>query len=100
LLQKQIAIDLGVSQECYSLYETGKREPDHQRLKQIAAYFDVSIDYLLDHAPPDREKTIDLRGLSEEDKVYLRETVELMKLRNKNKLFESAGGFSPKGAGT
>lgn len=36
-----------MTQQRISAYEKGKREPDIESLKQIANYFNCSIDYLL-----------------------------------------------------
>ena len=46
--QTQMAKLLNVSQNTYSQYETGKIEWTASTLVQIADYFNVSIDYLLD----------------------------------------------------
>ncbi|MBC6314042.1 helix-turn-helix domain-containing protein [Listeria grandensis] len=48
LTQAQMAAYLNISQNTYSQYETGKIEWTASTLIQIANYFDVSIDYLLD----------------------------------------------------
>ncbi|GHU63019.1 hypothetical protein FACS189418_5500 [Clostridia bacterium] len=45
--QFDIAKELNLSREAYSMYETGKRQPSFDCLFNIANYFDVSIDYLL-----------------------------------------------------
>ena len=42
-----LGMELGMSQNTISRYETGTREPSHDELITIADYFDVSIDYLL-----------------------------------------------------
>lgn len=47
MTQKEIANILGISQQAYANYETGKRQPDQEMLLQIANFFDVSVDYLL-----------------------------------------------------
>ena len=47
LLQKQLAMDLGVTQACIGKWETGDREPSLNDLIKIAKYFGVSTDYLL-----------------------------------------------------
>ena len=47
LLQKEIAKELGISAAAYSLYEKGQREPKLDLLEKMAAYFGVTIDYLL-----------------------------------------------------
>ncbi len=45
--QLKVALDLNVSREALSYYETGKRNPDIQTLKLLSNYFNVSIDYLI-----------------------------------------------------
>ena len=46
--QLKLALDLNMSQNTISRYETGEREADYRSLILIADYFDVSIDYLLE----------------------------------------------------
>lgn len=46
--QVKLSIDLCLSQNTISRYETGVREADYQTLIMLADYFDVSIDYLLE----------------------------------------------------
>lgn len=46
--QLKLALDLNMSQNTISRYETGKREADYDTLILFADYFDVSIDYLLE----------------------------------------------------
>ena len=46
--QLKLALDLNMSQNTISRYETGDREADYRTLIQIADYFNVSIDYLLE----------------------------------------------------
>ena len=45
--QLKVAMDLNISRESISLYETGKRSPDIDMLVRFSKYFDVSIDYLI-----------------------------------------------------
>ncbi len=46
--QLKLAMDLGLSQNTVSRYETGEREADYHMLILLADYFNVSIDYLLE----------------------------------------------------
>ncbi len=46
--QLKLAMDLNMSQNTISRYETGEREPGINELVKIADYFNVSIDYLLE----------------------------------------------------
>ena len=45
--QTYLAMELGVSQNSISRFETGERRPDYDLLITIADYFKVSIDYLV-----------------------------------------------------
>lgn len=45
--QLKLAMDLNMSQNTISRYETGDREPGISDLIKLAEYFDVSIDYLV-----------------------------------------------------
>lgn len=46
--QIKLGMDLNMSQNTISRYETGEREPSISDLIRIADYFGVSIDYLLE----------------------------------------------------
>lgn len=45
--QLKVAMDLNISREALSYYETGKRNPDLNMLIAMSKYFNVSIDYLI-----------------------------------------------------
>lgn len=47
--QTEIAKYLGVTQSTYNYYEKSKTEPDISTLKKLADYFQVSVDYLIEH---------------------------------------------------
>ena len=47
LNQQKVAIDLNISREALSHYETGKRKPTLALLVQMSEYFNVSINYLI-----------------------------------------------------
>ena len=42
-----LGMELGMSQNTISRYETGARVPSREELIAIADYFDVSVDFLL-----------------------------------------------------
>lgn len=46
--QMRLAIELNMTQNTISRYETGEREPGIAELIRIADYFHVSVDYLLE----------------------------------------------------
>ncbi|MBR0081608.1 MAG: helix-turn-helix transcriptional regulator [Clostridia bacterium] len=47
LSQQKVALDLHITREALSYYETGKREPSFALLRCMSDYFHVSIDYLI-----------------------------------------------------
>ncbi len=47
LSQLKVAMDLNISREALSYYESGKRNPDIQMLLALSDYFHVSVDYLI-----------------------------------------------------
>ena len=49
LSQKQFAEELKIAPSTLGNYIRNLREPDYATLKRIAAYFNVTADYLLDH---------------------------------------------------
>lgn len=49
ITQKERGRQLNIAPSTIGNYVRNLREPDYQTLKQIASYFNVSIDYLLDY---------------------------------------------------
>lgn len=45
--QNELANKLGVVKSTISMYETGKRQPDFEKLEEISDFFNVNMDYLL-----------------------------------------------------
>ena len=56
LSQQEMADIIGITQQAYSHYENGRREPDYKTLIEIADFFETTIDFLLektdDPVPP------------------------------------------------
>ena len=48
MTQLHLAMELSMNQNTISRYENGEREPGLAELIQIADYFHVSVDYLLE----------------------------------------------------
>ena len=80
LTQQKIAQDLNTVQTTYSGWEKDKREPSYEKLKTIANYFNVSIDYLLENDNFDNNSNICKleRTLSKEQKQKLEEMCKIM----------------------
>lgn len=49
ITQKQLAKNLNIAASTLGNYIQDSREPDFETLKQLADYFDVSVDYLIGH---------------------------------------------------
>lgn len=49
LTQSELASRTFISRSRLALYETDRREPDLQTLKQLANFYDVTTDYLLEN---------------------------------------------------
>lgn len=81
LTQKQLAAQIGVTKSVVSFYELRERTPSPDVLVKLASIFHVSTDYLLGI---ERQKTLDISGLTSEDEKVVRLMVET--LRNKNQL--------------
>ena len=48
LKQSDLAALLNCTQACYSNYENGKRDIPSEVLRTLAAFYNVSVDYLLE----------------------------------------------------
>lgn len=76
LTQQELATRLGVAKSVVSYYESGDRFPSYDVLIKIARTFHVTTDYLLDI---ERNRTIDVTGLSEQDIAVVVSVVNALK---------------------
>lgn len=66
--QKELAIDLHVSQPTISDWESGRKVPSARSMQKIADYFGVSLDYLLGRNDEKEKLPAQSEELSEKDK--------------------------------
>ena len=59
LTQKLLSEKLSIPPSTLGNYVNNLRQPDFDTLRRIAAYFRVSIDYLLDYHPKDGENEME-----------------------------------------
>ncbi len=82
--QTVIAEYLGMTKQAYSLYETGRREPNFENLCKLAAFFDTDVNHLLsvdeDPKVPDDKLKFALFGDTEIDNEVLDDVLTLAKL--------------------
>ena len=76
LTQSQLGEKIGVAKSVVSYYENGDRYPSPEILIKIAHTFNVSTDYLLGL---NREKSINVSGLNEEDIQVVLSVVEALR---------------------
>lgn len=67
--QQRLAIELNVSQAMISKYELSQSEPDMSMIRNLAKFFGVSADYLLEIS--DDKTSLSTYGLSEAEKEVL-----------------------------
>jgi transcriptional regulator with XRE-family HTH domain len=92
LTQKEFATLLNINRATVAGYESQGKEPNFDRLKEFATFFNVSVDYLVGFSDI-REKVIETScthrrdfdtSLSEEDIIAIEKFEDY--LRNKNKI--------------
>lgn len=81
LTQKQLASQIGITKSVISFYELQERIPSPEVLVKLAAVFHVSTDYLLGI---EKEKTLDISGLDEDDERLVRLVVNALRQKNLN----------------
>ncbi|MGN0441208.1 MAG: helix-turn-helix domain-containing protein [Acutalibacteraceae bacterium] len=81
LTQKQLAALIGVKNSIISFYEVGDRIPSPEIIIKLAAALNVTSDYLLGIQ---KNETIDVSGLDENDKKLVRSLVDTLRRKNKN----------------
>lgn len=82
LTQKQLAALIGVKNSIISFYEVGDRIPSPEIIIKLAAALNVTSDYLLGIQ---KNETIDVSGLDENDIKLVRSLVDTLIRKNQNK---------------
>ncbi|MGL5711502.1 MAG: helix-turn-helix domain-containing protein [Paraclostridium sp.] len=91
LTQRDFATALNISRGTIAGYESQGKEPNFDRLKEFAEFFNVSIDYLVGFSDV-REKVLDTscthrrdfdENLSEEDIIAIEKFEDYLKNKNK-----------------
>lgn len=96
LLQTKVAMDLSITQETVSSYETGRVLPSSDMLIRLADYYNTSVDYLLGRTkydmPIDRIKP---NNISDKDFVILNK-INNLSIDNKSKIEAYIDGLTDK----
>ncbi|WP_019551971.1 helix-turn-helix domain-containing protein [Propionispira raffinosivorans] len=70
LTQKEMAALIKISRSRLSLYEINQREPDLATLKQLADFFNVTLDYLAEHQSKPISQNIETESVIHLDKLF------------------------------
>lgn len=79
--QQTLANRLGISKSVVSYYELHERTPSPDIIKKLSSIFHVSSDYLLGI---DKTETIDVTGLTPEERSVIENMVTLLRSQKKN----------------
>lgn len=74
-----VSKNIGISNTALSNYETGYRQPDLDTLKQLARYYDVSIDTLAELSDIGEDTVFDLWTLIKSKRIAYRGTIYELK---------------------
>lgn len=94
MTQADLARRLGITKSMISAYESGTRQPSYETLVKLAAYFNVTMDYLFGFKG---ERYIDVSGLTEQQCILMNQIVTAFKDANgQNELVEAYKGLIDK----
>jgi transcriptional regulator with XRE-family HTH domain len=94
--QESLAEKIGIGQQYISKYESGKLYPSFKTIEKLAGTFGVSVDFLRTREKVDlsslniKDKKLldllnELNNLNEEDLLTVKNVIEALVFRNKNK---------------
>lgn len=72
IMQKEMSETIGIAPRTLRGYEGGTREPNIDKLIEIANYFDVSLDYLVGRSDNPKGLTNDISSIDKDEGVNLK----------------------------
>lgn len=92
ITQKKLASDLNIAPSTLGNYIQNSREPDFETLKKLADYFNVSVDYLINHKSAKADSILEnelitvFRTLTpEQQKMFVEQEKSIMKYNSRIK---------------
>ena len=79
LTQKQLAALIGVQNSIISFYEVGDRMPSPEVIIKLSSVLHVTTDHLMGL---EKQETIDVSGLDENDKYLVRLLIDTLRRKN------------------
>lgn len=96
LLQTKVAMDLNITQETVSSYETGRVLPSSDMLINLANYYNTSIDYLLCRTKFDMPiDNIKPNNITDKDFIILNK-INKLSISDRNKIEAYIDGLTDK----
>ncbi|MBB6674834.1 helix-turn-helix domain-containing protein [Cohnella nanjingensis] len=100
MTQNEVAGALGLDFTTISKYENNKSQPDNETLRELAGMYEVSLDWLLtgEEKPEEAPNHIRVNGeeetLTEEEAMYLQDSLEMYRLLKEKRKREQTLGES------
>lgn len=88
IIQEDFASYLGVSRPTISGYETKGYQPSHEKLQRMSELFNVTIDYLINGGPLDRELEFQQKYSKQQANAILSTKFSALSLSNKVKVID------------
>lgn len=83
MLQKDLAEKIGVTRNSITAYESGKREPDLEKIIKLSKVFDVSIDYLVGVSDIKKRDNHFYVAVEKLKNISLKELIEIIEIVKK-----------------
>ncbi len=102
LTQNEVAGKLGIDYTTISKYENNKSQPDNEILRELAALYEVSLDWLIS-GQANQGKPVDticvdgvLQPLSRDEALHLIDSLEMYRLLRAKREKDQAGYRAPR----
>ena len=91
LSQNAFAEAMNISQQSVSKYENGERFPDISLLVQMADFFQVSLDELVNHVPLEKDTNsfLQINNLNDENQQKIKDYYRLLSFAENKGMFHS-----------
>jgi transcriptional regulator with XRE-family HTH domain len=83
MIQKELAEKIGVTRNSITAYENGNREPDLEKIINLAKIFDVSIDYLVGVSDIKKRDSHFFVAVEKLKNISLKELLEIIEIVKK-----------------
>jgi transcriptional regulator with XRE-family HTH domain len=93
--QEEVARHIGITRSAYSHYEINNRQPVYETLMKLAAFFDVTLDYIIGGVDPNQTAEAAAGPDSREIMRLLRDMNQEQRKQSLNLLIDLMNGNEP-----